>query len=83
MIRNILELHDTTIIFRRTPSESKSTKAEGTINSNVRKVIQSNPAPSEIDSTINLIEKLKFVTAVIALHSKLQSSKRLGVSTIN
>ncbi len=39
--------------------------------------------PPEIDSIINLDKKLTFVTAVIAGHSKLWSSKRLGVSTIN
>jgi len=42
-----------------------------------------NRAPSECDATINLKEKLPFITAVIAGRSKSQSSKRLGVSTIN
>jgi hypothetical protein len=42
-----------------------------------------NRAPSKIDSTINLKEKLPFITAVIAGCLKLWSSKRLGVSTIN
>ena len=42
-----------------------------------------NRAPSKIDSTINLKKKLPFVSAVISGLSKSQSSKRLGVSTIN
>jgi hypothetical protein len=42
-----------------------------------------NRAPSEYDATINLKEKLPFITAVVAGRSKSQSSKRLGVSTIN
>ncbi len=42
-----------------------------------------NRAPSECDATINLKEKLPFITALIAGRSKSRSSKRLGVSTIN
>jgi hypothetical protein len=37
----------------------------------------------ECDATINLKEKLPFITAMIAGPLKSQSSKRLGVSTIN
>jgi len=42
-----------------------------------------NCAPSECDATINLKEKLPFITAMIAERSKPRSIKRLGVSTIN
>ena len=42
-----------------------------------------NCAPSECDATINLKEKLSFITAVVDGRSKSRSSKRLEVSTIN